>query len=117
MDVVLIDVCGVGDLREGHGHVAVLHGERIAIYLHNGRAFATSNTCRHQGGPIGEGRIIDGCITCPWHGWQYRPEDGCSPPPFKEVIPTYNVRIEGGRVLVHVTPNPLGTKCEGAVVS
>jgi len=112
-----VDVCATSELAEGSGTVAMVRGERIAVYLHKGRIFATSNTCRHQGGPIGEGRIIDGCITCPWHGWQYRPEDGCSPPPFKEVIPTFNVRIEGGHVLVQATPNALGTKCEGAVVA
>ena len=32
-----------------------------------------------QGSP-GEGRIIDGFVTCPWHGFQYRPDDGASPP-------------------------------------
>ncbi len=30
-----------------------------------------SNVCQHQNGPLGEGEIIDGCITCPWHGFQY----------------------------------------------
>ena len=29
---------------------------------------ALTNLCAHQNGPIGEGRIIDGCVTCPWHG-------------------------------------------------
>jgi nitrite reductase/ring-hydroxylating ferredoxin subunit len=29
-----------------------------------------------QNGPLGEGRIVDGCITCPWHGYQYRPDTG-----------------------------------------
>ena len=70
---------------------------------------AVSNVCRHQGGPLGEGRVIDGCITCPWHGYQYRPEDGCSPAPFTERITTYETRIEQGIVFVHRSPKPLGT--------
>ena len=41
---------------------------------------ALSNLCAHQNGPIGEGRIVDGCVTCPWHGYQYRLVDGCAPP-------------------------------------
>ncbi|MCA9695848.1 MAG: hypothetical protein KC636_40095, partial [Myxococcales bacterium] len=52
---------------------------------------------------------IDGCVTCPWHGWQYRPEDGASPPPFKEVVHTYPVRVVGGVVSVRPRPNPLAT--------
>ena len=47
-----------------------------------------SNVCQHQNGPLGEGKIIDGCITCPWHGYQYLPESGASPPPFTEKVPT-----------------------------
>ena len=58
---------------------------------------ALSNLCAHQNGPIGEGRIIDGCVTCPWHGYQYRLQDGCAPPPFTEKLVTYRVRIDRRR--------------------
>ena len=77
---------------------------------------AVSNVCRHQGGPLGEGRIVDGCITCPWHGWQYRPSDGCSPPPFEEKVETYRVRIADGAVWVHPEPAAPGTPQQGAPV-
>ncbi|MBL0926667.1 MAG: ferric reductase-like transmembrane domain-containing protein [Phycisphaerales bacterium] len=84
-------------------------GERIAVFRHAGGISAVTNVCAHQGGPLGEGRVIDGCITCPWHGWQYRPEDGCAPPPFKEKIPTHQVRIVAGRVRIDPRPLPPGT--------
>ncbi|MFT4977044.1 MAG: sulfoxide reductase heme-binding subunit YedZ, partial [Myxococcota bacterium] len=76
---------------------------------------AISGVCRHQGGPLAEGRIIDGCVTCPWHGYQYRPETGASPPPFTETVPTFRVRVEAGRVWVHPTPLPPGTPVEPAL--
>lgn len=79
-------------------------GERIAVMLHEGEIYALHAVCRHQGGPLDEGRIIDGCLTCPWHGWQYRPDDGKSPPPFTEEVPTHETRIENGRVYVNPTP-------------
>jgi methionine sulfoxide reductase heme-binding subunit len=75
-------------------------GERIALIRSKGAVSALHGVCAHQGGPLDEGRVIDGCLTCPWHGWQYRPSDGCSPPPFTEQLPTYRVRLVGGRVLV-----------------
>lgn len=84
-------------------------GERIAVFREGAKIYAVANACRHQGGPLGEGRILDGCIVCPWHGFQYRPEDGCSPPPFTEKIPTYRTRITGGRVFVEPVPQPPGT--------
>jgi nitrite reductase/ring-hydroxylating ferredoxin subunit/DMSO/TMAO reductase YedYZ heme-binding membrane subunit len=85
-------------------------GEAIAIFRHEGQLFAVSNLCAHQNGPLGEGRIVDGCITCPWHGFQYRPEDGCAPPPYTEKLATYTLRREGERVLVDPRPNPPGTR-------
>jgi nitrite reductase/ring-hydroxylating ferredoxin subunit/DMSO/TMAO reductase YedYZ heme-binding membrane subunit len=84
--------------------VAAKGGERIAVFRHAAGVSAVTNVCAHQGGPLGEGRVIDGCITCPWHGWQYRPGDGCSPPPFTERIATYPVRITAGRVEVSSVP-------------
>jgi nitrite reductase/ring-hydroxylating ferredoxin subunit len=29
------------------------------------------NTCRHRGGPLGEGELDGPVVTCPWHGWCY----------------------------------------------
>lgn len=98
-------VCRKSELVEGRAKTVELGKQRIAVFLHLGLVSAVSNTCRHQGGPIGEGRIVDGCITCPWHGWQYRPSDGCSPPPFFEVLPTFKTRIVGGNVYLHPKEN------------
>src|SRR5207302_781925 len=71
--------------------VAAPDGERIAVFRDGTQIGAFSNLCAHQHGPIGEGRIIDGCVTCPWHGYQYRLKDGCAPPPFTEKLVTYRV--------------------------
>ena len=84
-------------------------GERIAVIRHEGGVSALHGVCAHQGGPLDEGKVIDGCLTCPWHGWTYQPADGCAPTPFVEKIPTYDVRIEGGRILVCADANPAGT--------
>ena len=96
-------------------------GERIAVfkYIKDGRACvsAVANVCAHQQGPLGEGKVIDGCITCPWHGYQYQPGNGCAPPPFTEKVKTYRVTLRGGRVLVDPRPLPAGTPVEPAVIA
>ena len=92
--------------------VHLADSEPVAIFRHDGRLSAVSNVCAHQNGPLGEGRIVDGCITCPWHGYQYRPEDGCAPPPFTERLSTYRLRIDNGLVLLDPKPNPPGTSVE-----
>ena len=95
------------DIEDGCARVVTPPaGERIAVFRMADKIFAVSNVCRHQGGPLGEGRIVDGCITCPWHGFQYRPEDGTAPAPFSEKIAVYRTRIERGEV--HVDPRPVG---------
>ena len=114
-----VSVCGVADIPLDRARIFVLSGERVAVFRYRADdggewVAAVSNVCQHQNGPLGEGRVIDGCIVCPWHGYQYRPEDGCSPPPFTERIPTFNVRVEDGRVLVDPKPNPPGTRAEPA---
>lgn len=104
----------VSAIAEGRATVVSIGGERVAIFRHQGRLSALSNVCQHQNGPLGEGRIVDGCVTCPWHGYQYRPEDGASPPPFTERVPTFRLRVEGERILVDPRPLPAGTRVEPA---
>lgn len=90
-------------------------GERIAVFRDGERIGALTNLCAHQNGPLGEGRIVDGCVTCPWHGHQFRLEDGCAPPPFSDKVATYRVRIKGG--VVEVDPNPLPSGTPVALAS
>ncbi|MEM9486749.1 MAG: Rieske 2Fe-2S domain-containing protein, partial [Cyanobacteria bacterium P01_F01_bin.116] len=71
----------------------------------------------HQNGPLGEGKVIDGCITCPWHGYQYLPDCGASPPPFHEKVPTFDVKVQGDRIFVRAIPNPAGTPVTPAVIA
>jgi nitrite reductase/ring-hydroxylating ferredoxin subunit/DMSO/TMAO reductase YedYZ heme-binding membrane subunit len=89
--------------------VAGRGGERIAVFRDGDRVAAITNLCAHQGGPVGEGCIIDGLVTCPWHGFQYRFDNGCAPPPFTEKLATYRVRINRGAVEVDPRPLPPGT--------
>jgi len=96
--------------------VAAPGGEGIAIFRYDGKVSAVSNRCAHQMGPLGEGRVIDGCITCPWHGWQYDPATGRSPPPFVEKVATYEVRLASGRVFVNPKANAIGVRSEPAKI-
>lgn len=104
-----VEVCRVDRIPAKCATIVPLSGERVAVFRYDGKVSAISNVCQHQNGPLGEGRIIDGCVTCPWHGYQYRPESGAAPSPFKEKIPTFRVKLVEGAVFVHPSPNPPGT--------
>lgn len=89
--------------------VAAPSGERIAVFRDGEEIGAVTNLCAHQNGPLGEGKIVDGCIVCPWHGYEYRLTDGCAPPPFKERLATYRLRVKDGMIEVDPRPLPAGT--------
>ncbi len=111
-------VCSVEDMQEGFAKIARLpSGDRVAVFLQSGKLSAISNACAHQNGPLGEGKIIDCLVTCPWHGFQYDVTNGRSPAPFTEKVPTYNVRLEGDVVFVNPDANPPGTFVEPVPVN
>src|SRR5262249_10882865 len=60
-----IDVGSVDEIANNRAKTVCLTGcERIAVFRHDGKISAVSNVCAHQRGPLGEGKILDGCITC-----------------------------------------------------
>ncbi len=109
-----VEVCKFDRITEKCATIISLSGERVAVFRYDGKVSAISNVCQHQNGPLGEGRIIDGCVTCPWHGYQYQPESGAAPAPFKEKVPTFRVKVVEGTVFVHPRPNAPGTYVEPA---
>ncbi|WP_080055778.1 Rieske 2Fe-2S domain-containing protein [Spirosoma aerolatum] len=104
-----VEVCDVHEIAENRAKTLMINGQNIALFRYDGKVSAINNQCRHQNGPLGEGKIIDGCITCPWHGYQYLPHNGQSPPPFTEKVETYAVKCISTRVWVDPTPAPPGT--------
>lgn len=112
-----VDIGEVNDFKQDCGKVICLQDqERVAIFRHGNGLSALSNVCAHQGGPLGEGQIVDGCVTCPWHGYQYLPGNGQSPPPFHEKVPTYELRVDGKRVMLNPVPYEPGSPVEPAAI-
>ncbi|MEL7098699.1 MAG: Rieske 2Fe-2S domain-containing protein [Pseudomonadota bacterium] len=98
------------EFAEGRAIITRLpSGDRVATFLLDGQLSAIANACAHQNGPLGEGRIVDCLVTCPWHGFQYDVRTGRSPAPFTETVPTYRLRANGNTVEVHSDANPPGT--------
>jgi sulfoxide reductase heme-binding subunit YedZ len=111
-----VDVCAVKQIPEKRARIVCAGGERIAVFKYDGRLSAISNVCQHQNGPLGEGKIVGGCVVCPWHGYEYRPDTGAAPPPFTEAVPTFRVRVIDDRVQVDPRPLRPGTYVEPAVI-
>lgn len=110
-----VPVCKLDEIADNCAKVVILGTENIAIFKYDGKVSAINNVCKHQNGPLGEGKIVDGCITCPWHGYQYLPQNGQSPPPFTEKVSTYDVKVEAGIVYLNPSPYPEGTERPAAI--
>ena len=52
------------------------------------------NECEHEGGPLGGGRLENGKIACPWHGWEFDHKKGTGK------VKGYETKIEGETLLV-----------------
>jgi len=50
----------------------------------DGQARVLSDTCVHRGGSLGKGKVIDGMVACPYHGWRYSGDGKCRLVPFLE---------------------------------
>jgi nitrite reductase/ring-hydroxylating ferredoxin subunit/uncharacterized membrane protein len=55
-------------MRAGSNDLVVV---RVGDTVH-----AMHDVCAHAGGPLHEGRVVDGCVECPWHASRFRLTDG-----------------------------------------
>ncbi len=93
-------VASTSDIPAGTGKTVEVGGKSIAVFNCDGTFYAVDNTCKHQGGPLGEGSLSGTSVTCPWHGWQYDVSNGqCKTNPSVS-LRCYDVKVENGEVLV-----------------
>ncbi|XP_053329116.1 cholesterol 7-desaturase nvd-like [Spea bombifrons] len=67
-------------------------GEQIAVFrTQEGKVYVVDAYCPHLGANLAVGgRVVGDCIECPFHGWQFRGEDGkCARIPYAEKVPDF----------------------------
>ena len=93
-----VDVCSVSEIPDKRAVMTCLSGERVAVFRSTAD-LGDLEMCQHQM----VRSVKDGSSTVAWyvHGTgTYTPDTGASPPPFTEKVPTFDVRVVAGRVLV-----------------
>jgi nitrite reductase/ring-hydroxylating ferredoxin subunit/uncharacterized membrane protein len=95
------DVLGEDELEGGAPKVVQLGEIPLLVMRDGGRIVALDNVCTHAGGPLNEGTFEGGCVTCPWHGSQFRLADGAPVlGPASAPQPSYETRVRDGRIQV-----------------
>ena len=59
-------VAHAADLPPGQAMAVTVGDKRIALFSVDGAVVAIDDTCTHRGGPLSEGELQDGIVTCPW---------------------------------------------------
>jgi phenylpropionate dioxygenase-like ring-hydroxylating dioxygenase large terminal subunit len=65
------------DVREDGLVAARLLGEDLVLWRSNGEIQAWRDRCIHRGVKLSLGRLHDGCVVCPYHGWRYGADGRC----------------------------------------
>ncbi len=89
------------EVVEGRPVAVDAEGVRLVVVRDAGRLHALADRCTHRGGPLHEGEVAGGCITCPWHASAFRLDDGAiERGPAVHPQPVYETRVVAGRVEV-----------------
>lgn len=92
-------------LAPGEHRVAELPDYSVLVVNVDGSFHAVENLCTHDGGELGGGLIEGDRVTCPRHGACFCLKTGqvLKPPAFEDLL-CFEVRIDGGRLLVATQP-------------
>jgi len=97
-------ICRADEIDEGASRVFNLNGKSILVSKYEGEFYAVDNICTHDGGDLGEGKIIEGQIECPRHGARFDIRTGdVTRMPAVCGIDAYEVKIENDDLYVMVT--------------
>lgn len=95
------DACAEADVRADRAMAVTVEGTPVLLVRRPRGIVAIGDRCTHRGGPLHEGDVGDGCVTCPWHGARFSLDDGSVVQgPATRPAAVLEVRVVGGRVEV-----------------
>jgi nitrite reductase (NADH) small subunit len=97
-----LDAGTLGDIPpRGARTILIPGGEEIAIFrTGSDQVYALVNRCPHRGGPLSQGIVHGGSVTCPLHNMVVSLASGEAQGADKGCTPTIPVRLVSGRILL-----------------
>lgn len=102
MAIDFVKVARTEDIPLGGSKLVEIDAVRVALFNLDGEIYAIEDVCTHDGGPLVEGKVVNGCqVQCPRHGARFDIRTGAalSFPAF-EPTSTFAVRVENGDVWI-----------------
>ena len=110
-----VKVAERGALAERGRLLVKLDGKQIALFQGDKGVFACNNRCPHEGYPLMEGSLAEGCVlTCNWHNWKFDLESG-ETLVGGDKLRRYPVRIEGDTVWIDPSDPPAAETAQSAL--
>jgi nitrite reductase (NADH) large subunit len=98
-----VRVAALGELPLGEGRNLRVGAREIALFRTGVREVrAIAARCPHAGGPLADGIVAGGIVTCPLHAWKFDlvTGEGRSPGGHCDAIPSYAVEVRGEEVFL-----------------
>ncbi|MCT2538852.1 nitrite reductase small subunit NirD [Sedimentimonas flavescens] len=104
MNAPLRNWVAIGSINDipRQGARCVKNGEMtIAVFrTSDDRVFALEDKCPHKNGPLSQGIVHDGCVTCPLHNWVISLETGAAQGADEGQTASFPVKLDGQTVLL-----------------
>lgn len=92
-----VRVATIDEIPLGGSKLVEVDMVRVALFNLDGTIYAIEDVCTHDGGPLVEGQVVNGCqVQCPRHGARFDIRTGAAVKlPAFEPTRTYTVRVQG----------------------
>ena len=116
-DADFVLACGLDELPVGARRVVKLDGKQIALFHGEKGVYACNNRCPHEGYPLSEGKLSEGCIlTCNWHNWKFDLDAGKTLVG-EDKLRRYPAEVRDGKIWLDVSDPPPAQIIAGALDS
>lgn len=104
-------VATVAELGNKRPLAANLMGHKLAIFRSGERVAVLRDRCPHRAAPLSEGRIENGALACPYHGWRFNADGRCVEVPGSRTCPETSAsallaKVEAGLVWTSLAETP-----------
>ena len=113
----LVHVGSLEALADSGRQIVKVGAKQIALFHGEKGVYACNNRCPHEGYPLKEGSLSEGCIlTCNWHNWKFDLESG-ETLVGGDRLRRYPVHLKDGEIWLDVTDPPPAERATAALSS
>jgi nitrite reductase/ring-hydroxylating ferredoxin subunit len=96
-----VKVAETKDVQASQMVAVNVNGEKVCLSNVNGKYYAIGNVCTRMGGPLGEGKLEEYIVQCPWHGSRFDIRSGeVVRLPAMRPESIYEIKVENNNILI-----------------